>query len=201
VAVDTDLGHTVDADLGLIAGEPARVFNTSAVVPVNMYETILLPTDGSAPSEAAREHAIGLAAAYDATLHAIYVIDDKALRAARADSDVVLAGFEEQGTSLVGDVASAAADAGVACETAVLHGHPHEVITDYADEHGIDLVVMGTHGRHGVQRFLLGSVTERVVRSSAVPVLTVRGEKRTGAEADAETETETDGGSDTPGGA
>jgi nucleotide-binding universal stress UspA family protein len=141
-----------------------------------MYDTILLPTDGSAPSDAARRHAIGLASAYDATLHSIYVIDDQALRAARIDTDVVLAGFEEEGTRLVGEVAAAAAEADVACETAVLHGHPHEQITEYATEHGVDLVVMGTHGRHGVQRFLLGSVTERVVRTSSVPVLTVRGE-------------------------
>jgi nucleotide-binding universal stress UspA family protein len=140
-----------------------------------MYDTILLPVDGSAPSEAARAHAIGLAAAYDATLHAIYVVDDDALRAARIDSDVVVAGFEEEGESLVGEVATAAAEAGVACETAVLHGRPHGSIVDYADEHGVDLIVMGTHGRHGVQRILLGSVTERVVRTSPVPVLTVHG--------------------------
>jgi nucleotide-binding universal stress UspA family protein len=143
-----------------------------------MYDAILLPTDGSAPSDAAREHAVSIAAAYDATLHAIYVIDDQALRAARIDSDTIVAGFEAEGESLVGDVARAASEADVACETAVLHGHPHEVIVDYAAEHGVDLVVMGTHGRHGVQRLLLGSVTQRVVRRSPVPVLTVRGEKR-----------------------
>ncbi|WP_318568180.1 universal stress protein [Salinigranum marinum] len=148
-----------------------------------MYDTILLPTDGSAPSDAARDHAVGLAAAYDATLHAVYVIDDAALRAARIDSDVVLAGFETEGEQILDDVVAAASDVGVTCETAVLHGHTHEAITDYTDEHGVDLVVMGTHGRHGIQRFLLGSVTERVVRSSPVPVLTVRGE-----EADVEAE-------------
>jgi nucleotide-binding universal stress UspA family protein len=140
-----------------------------------MYDTILLPTDGSAPSDAARRHAIGLASAYDATLHAIYVIDDQALRAARIDTDVVLAGFEEEGSRLVGDVAAAASEADVACETAVLHGRAHEEIVEYATDNGVDLVVMGTHGRHGVQRFLLGSVTERVVRISPIPVLTVRG--------------------------
>ena len=153
------------------------MFNIAAAVFDHMYDTILLPTDGSAPSEAARDHAVGLAVAYDATLHAVYVIDDAALRAARIDSDVVLAGFEAEGEQILDDVVAAASDAGVTCETTVLHGHPHEAITDYTDEHGVDLVVMGTHGRHGIQRFLLGSVTERVVRSSPVPVLTVRGEE------------------------
>jgi nucleotide-binding universal stress UspA family protein len=141
-----------------------------------MYDRILLPTDGSGPSDAARDHAVGLAETYDATLHVIYVVNDDALRAARIDSDVVVAGFEEEGTRLVGDVASAAAAADVPCETAVLRGRPAEVITDYAAEHDMDLVVMGTHGRHGVQRLLLGSVTERVVRTSTVPVLTVQGD-------------------------
>ncbi|WP_136600858.1 universal stress protein [Salinigranum halophilum] len=141
-----------------------------------MYDTILLPTDGSGPSEAARDHAVGLASAYDATLHVVYVVDDEALRAARIDSDVVVEGFETEGETLVSEVATMAAEAGVDCETAVAHGHPHEVILEYATEHGVDLIVMGTHGRHGVSRFLLGSVTERVVRTSNVPVLTVRSE-------------------------
>lgn len=142
-----------------------------------MYETILLPTDGSGPSDAARAHAVGLAASYDATLHTIYVVDDDALRAARIDSDVVVAGFEDEGATILADVEAAAAEAGVDCETAVLHGRPAETITDYAAANGVDLVVMGTHGRHGVERVLLGSVTERVVRTSEVPVLTVRGEE------------------------
>jgi nucleotide-binding universal stress UspA family protein len=141
-----------------------------------MYDRILLPTDGSGPSDTARDHAIGLAETYGSTVHSIYIIDDDALRAARIDSDVVVAGFEEEGARLVGDVADVAAAADVPCETAVLHGRPAEVITDYAAEHDMDLVVMGTHGRHGVQRMLLGSVTERVVRTSTVPVLTVQGD-------------------------
>ena len=141
-----------------------------------MYETILLPTDGSGPSDAARDHAISLASTYDADLHVVYAVDDDTLRSARIDSDVVVAGFEEEGKRLVEEVAAAAEAAGVSCETTVIHGSPAEVITDYAAEHDIDLVVMGTHGRHGVQRILLGSVTERVVRTSTVPVLTVQGD-------------------------
>jgi nucleotide-binding universal stress UspA family protein len=141
-----------------------------------MYDTILLPTDGSAPSEVARDHAISLATAYGAALHAVYVVDDDALRAARIDSEHVRAGFEAEGGKLVDDIAAAAAAAGVACETAVLHGDPAETITDYAADHDVDLVVMGTHGRGGVQRILLGSVTERVVRTSPVPVLTIQGD-------------------------
>jgi len=58
-------------------------------------------------------------------------------------------------------------------------GEPYESVLDYADEHDIDIIVMGTHGRTGLDHHLLGSVTEKVVRTSDVPVLTVRasGEK------------------------
>ena len=56
---------------------------------------------------------------------------------------------------------------------AVRRGDPAEAILDYTEEHDVDLVVMSTHGRTGIRRFLLGSVTEQVLRSAGVPVLTV----------------------------
>lgn len=59
--------------------------------------------------------------------------------------------------------------------TEVVEGNPHEKILEYVSEHDIDMVVMGTHGRTGLDRALMGSVAERVVRRSPVPVLTVRG--------------------------
>ena len=58
-------------------------------------------------------------------------------------------------------------------EASVLSGRPHRAIVDYAAEYDVDLIVMGTHGRTGLDRYLLGSVTERVVRLSDVPVLAV----------------------------
>jgi nucleotide-binding universal stress UspA family protein len=59
-------------------------------------------------------------------------------------------------------------------EGVVAQGTPHQAILDYIGEHDIDLVVMGTHGRTGLDRYLLGSITEKVVRLSDAPVLTVR---------------------------
>jgi len=56
----------------------------------------------------------------------------------------------------------------------IISGSPHKQLIDYAERHGIDLIVMGTHGRTGLDRYLLGSVTERVVRTADMPVLTVR---------------------------
>jgi nucleotide-binding universal stress UspA family protein len=139
-----------------------------------MYAEILVPTDGSPASDAAIEHAIDLADRYDARLHALYVVDGAAYSSLEAGAEVVVEALESEGEEATGRVADAAADAGVECVTSVRSGTAYRSIHDYVDEHDIDVVVMGTHGRKGLDRYLLGSVTERVVRTSDVPVLTVR---------------------------
>ncbi|MGM0447680.1 MAG: universal stress protein [Methanobacteriota archaeon] len=139
-----------------------------------MYSEILVPTDGSPASDAAIEHAIDLAEQYGARLHALYVVDGAAYSSLEAGAEVVVEALESEGAEATKRVADAAADAGVDCVTSVTSGTAYRSIHDYVDEHGIDVVVMGTHGRKGLDRYLLGSVTERVVRTSVVPVLTVR---------------------------
>ncbi|WP_435075858.1 universal stress protein [Halorubrum sp. HHNYT27] len=139
-----------------------------------MYSQILVPTDGSPASDAAIEHAIDLAQRYDATLHALYVVDGAAYSTLEAGADVVIDALESEGDAATRRVADAAEKAGVGCETTVTSGTAYRSIRDYVDDHAIDMIVMGTHGRKGLDRYLLGSVTERVVRTSDVPVLTVR---------------------------
>ncbi|ELZ46654.1 UspA domain protein [Halorubrum distributum JCM 9100] len=139
-----------------------------------MYSEILVPTDGGPASDAAIEHAIDLANQYGARLHALYVVDGAAYSSLEAGAEIVVEALESEGEEATGRVADAAADAGVECVTSVTSGTAYRSIHDYVDEHGIDVVVMGTHGRKGLDRYLLGSVTERVVRTSDVPVLTVR---------------------------
>jgi nucleotide-binding universal stress UspA family protein len=139
-----------------------------------MYDDILVPTDGSPASDAAIDHAIDLAAQYDATLHALYVVDGTAYSTLEAGSEIVVEALEEEGESATERVTAAAADAGVSVDSTVTSGTAYRSILDYADENDIDMIVMGTHGRKGLDRYLLGSVTERVVRTSDVPVLTVR---------------------------
>ncbi len=73
----------------------------------------------------------------------------------------------------------------VRTESYICAGKPHQVILSYADHHNIDIIVMGTHGRAGLERYLLGSVTEKVVRMSDVPVVTVRRDAKTQTEATA----------------
>ncbi|GKZ15601.1 universal stress protein UspA [Haladaptatus sp. W1] len=138
-----------------------------------MYDTILVPTDGSDSAAEAARNAVELAKRFDATIHAIYVIDIGAMWPDAYEGSI-LNDLEERGKKAVAAVREPAEDAGIdVVDDVVTGGHPHRVILDYADDNDIDCIVMGTHGRRGLDRYLLGSVTERVVRMSDVPVLTV----------------------------
>ncbi|MFC6835347.1 universal stress protein [Halomarina ordinaria] len=137
-----------------------------------MYDDILFPTDGSDGAAVALEHALDLAELSGATVHVLYVADTD------RDSITVLGGqvvdaLEEEGERVVRETLDTAGDR-VDVVGEVVQGEPHATIQEYAEGHDVDLVVMATHGRQGLDRYLLGSVTERVVRTSPVPVLTVR---------------------------
>lgn len=137
-----------------------------------MYDHILVPTDGSAASRAATERAVDLAATYGATVHALSVVQP--LHTLEGGYEGVLTALETNSERFVEDVAEAARAEGVEAITAIHQGPIHREILDYVDEHDVDVVVMGTHGRTGLDRYLVGSVAEKVVRLSPVPVLTVR---------------------------
>jgi nucleotide-binding universal stress UspA family protein len=141
-----------------------------------MYRTILVPTDGSAGSDLAVEHALDLAARYDATLHLLYVVDtDVVNHYAGIDAiEGVEGALETQGAEALEAAADRAAAEGVAAERHVVEGRPHEAILDAVSMVGADLVVMGTERKSGEYRRLLGSVTERVVRMADVPVHVVK---------------------------
>jgi len=141
-----------------------------------MYDSILIPTDGSDDAKRAAEHGVQLAAAFDATVHALYVIDLPGTPRTvylRDDEDEMREEYEKYGEEVTGDVADLAAEHGVECVTAIRSGAVHERIVDYADDEGIDGIVMGT-GYKGKLGGLLGSVAEKVVRTSDVPVTTIR---------------------------
>lgn len=140
-----------------------------------MYERILVPTDGSENAGSVADQAVNLAEAFDAEIHALYVINTGALPSPEIEfrEDFVSTG-EEIGKEAVGAIADDARAKGVDVTTAIVRGTPYEAILDYADDHDVDLIVMGTHGRSGLSHFLLGSVAERVIRRSETPVLLVR---------------------------
>ena len=141
------------------------------------YDDILLPTDGSEAASAAIEHAIALAERYDATIHALSVVDLSAL-AGSYDGGAAVPGviesLEEVPSRRSARSPSDASATAWTVRTEVTQGTPYQAIGAYVEEGGIALVTMGTHGRTVLGRYLLGSVTERVVRTSEVPVLTVR---------------------------
>jgi nucleotide-binding universal stress UspA family protein len=148
-----------------------------------MYEQVLVPTDGSEAAEAAIDHAVDVASTYDARLHALYVVDASVYSSLEVGVETVVEALTEEGEKAVARVADRARAADVPVETHVVTGTAFPTILEVADDVDADLIVMATHGRRGIERYLLGSVTERVVRKSDVPVMTVRAGPEVGEEA------------------
>lgn len=138
-----------------------------------MYETIVVPTDGSPAADRAFEIALGLAQQFDASIHAIAVIELGQLPAVVDTEDADQ--YTELGTETLEELSARADETGVSVTTREIDAaaHVHRAIVDYTDEQDADLIVMGTHGKTGLNRLVLGSVTERTLRTSPVPVLTV----------------------------
>jgi len=139
------------------------------------YDSILVPTDGSEHASRAMERAVELARRHDATLHVLSVVDVMAV-GVDVRADLMIDQLEESAREAVEDAGAEAGEAGVDVVTDTIVGSIHREIRSYAEENDVDLLTMGTHGRSGVDRFLLGSVTERTLRTAPAPVLTVRGE-------------------------
>lgn len=132
-----------------------------------MYDRILVPTDGSATAEAAMAHALDLAERYGADVHVVHVIDSWAYD---TSIESAVAPLRKDGEEYVERLLEAAAGSDVPVTTAVEVGRPARHVLEYADAHDVDLVVMGTRGRGGLPRRLLGSVTDYVVTHADVPV-------------------------------
>ncbi|MFB6202046.1 MAG: universal stress protein, partial [Halorhabdus sp.] len=122
-----------------------------------MVEHILFPTDGSAGAMSTLEHVLDLAVAHEASVHVLTVDDN-----------------ESAGRELLELADERARERSIDVETVLRDGRPYREILDYAAETAVDLLVMPTHGRTGLERLLLGSVTARVIRLADVPVLTTR---------------------------
>ncbi|MFC7041860.1 universal stress protein [Halonotius sp. GCM10025705] len=140
---------------------------TAATELTGMFETIVVATDGSDSVSRAVTVALDVADRFDATVHALSVIDTDTGEDTPDRRDELNAHAEDALDLVEGET-----DQPVV--TTVREGEPAEEISAYAEEIDADLVTTGTRGRHGENRFLLGSVAERVVRICPVPVLTVR---------------------------
>lgn len=140
-----------------------------------MYRSILVPLDGSALSERALGIAATLAARLECDLHLVHVYHDRVadeLPRYGLNSDAARAAAEQYIQSAADRLRTVR---GARIDGAVLEGSPAGAIAHHIPVAGVDLVVMGSHGRTGASRFWLGSVADAVIRSATVPVLLVRG--------------------------
>jgi len=145
---------------------------------------ILVPTDFSLTSDAALAYARQFAERFGATLQLLHVLQDPFLNGPLS-SETYLTERPGVRTTIMEEAKSrlahrlTARDCDVfGARTEVVFGRDAETIVEYAADRGVDLIVMGTHGRTGMAHLLLGSVAERVVRTAHCPVLTVRSEPR-----------------------
>src|ERR1017187_787414 len=136
------------------------------------FKTILFATDFSPASHVAFEVAAALARDYKAGMIAVHVIEPVSM--GFSEYTAYVGPDEDMGLALANLQAIKAPSPRVTIEHRLLEGDPSTVIAETAAETGADLVVMGTHGRTGLTRFVMGSVAEEVLRRAPCPVLTVR---------------------------
>ncbi|MGA7329247.1 MAG: universal stress protein [Rhodomicrobium sp.] len=145
-----------------------------------MYTNILIPTDGSELAGKAVQHGIALASRIGAKITVLTVLppfhifttDTQMIEDTPAQYE---ARMQEHAKKTLGAVAQAAQAAGIACETVhIEHEHPYRAIIDAAASKGCDLIVMASHGRHGISAIVLGSETVKVLTHSKIPVLVHR---------------------------
>ncbi|ELY93756.1 uspA domain protein [Natrialba taiwanensis DSM 12281] len=133
------------------------------------YRRILLAIDGSDSSRQAGTYAFDLAAAYDATVYGIHIVETRF-----GSSDPIRRMLEQQGEESIQDARVQAARASVELVPTEREGDPAREILDFAAKQDIDLIVLGTHGRAGFDRVVMGSVASDVIREAKQAVLTVR---------------------------
>lgn len=148
-----------------------------------MYRRILVPVDGSDASMRGLTHAVGLATDQKAQLRILHVVDDLMMAPAMmeptgaADLAYILDSLRAEGKQVLQEAAAVAKKGGARVETAQVESRGRtvsDVILADAKRSKCDVIVMGTHGRRGLNRLLLGSDAERVLRDSPVPVLLTR---------------------------
>ena len=144
-----------------------------------MYSTILMPVDGSDVSNHALEEGLSLAKALGSRVILVYIVDMTIAAMPEAElgvanAEIMRRSFIEQGNNVIRAAEAAARAKGVPYESVIEEGDVHDGIVETADKRGVELVVMGTHGRRGLNRLLLGSVAQSVTKRAHCPVLLIR---------------------------
>ncbi len=146
----------------------------------DLYKKILIATDGSEYIKKAVTYAIELAKLSTAELHAVYVMDIRTDYGPKSylSTDISTEALEDflrhEGEKAIKYIEEQAGEEGLRVEKWIIKGHPAEEILKLADEQSVDMIVMGTLGRSGIEKFVLGSVADKVIRNSRIPVMTVR---------------------------
>lgn len=143
----------------------------------NMYNDILVATDGSDSSTAGVEQGVSIAESHGATVHFLHVIDvgtEMSASGVGTIADELTETLEQEADEALDEATAQANEAGVNNERVLLEGVPHESIAEYSTEHDVDLIVMGASGQSGLKEHLLGSTTDRVIRSVETSVLLAR---------------------------
>jgi len=143
------------------------------------YQKLLVATDGSKYSMAATSEAIGIAKRSGAELLVISVVPSETASPfdivhTEMQHEMIAQKEFHEGEKNVNDLLVIAKQEGVKVEGLIIEGRPYEAIVEHAQEKGVDLIVMGSHGKTGMERLLMGSVAERVVGNAACAVLIVK---------------------------
>lgn len=142
----------------------------------NSFKKIMIATDGSENTKNSVKSGIELARQTGATVYAVYVVSTDYYSSIAMDIDweTMYGGLKKEGQECLKLVEEAGKEVGVTVESVLLEGHPFSEIVDFAEKEEMDLVILGTHGRTGLDRLLLGSVAGNVVKHCKVPVMVVR---------------------------
>lgn len=146
-----------------------------------MYQHILVALDGSSFSKRALKEAVNLAGLTKGVVHPVYVVDKTPLfsYAGYYDPMTLVEALRQDGQSVLEEAEQTCVDAEVPCRSELIESDSlsddvASIVLRHAEQIHADLLVMGTHGRRGVQRLVIGSVAERVLRFSRCPVLLMR---------------------------
>jgi nucleotide-binding universal stress UspA family protein len=150
---------------------------------ITNFKKIMIATDGSACSKLAADKGIEFARLTGGTVYAVHVLSKAYLSAMDGESyssmgmnpwESIKEEFQKQGQQAVDYVKERGEIKGVNVESVLLEGNPSEELIRYAEEKNMDIIIMGTLGKTGLDRFLLGSVTGNVVRHSKIPVMVTK---------------------------
>ena len=131
-----------------------------------MFNTIMVPTDGSEYSQKAVDTALALAKKLDSTVVAVHIIDEKLIYPYEV--------LEEEGKGILHKVQEKGKEIGVKVDEILIVGSPTNDMAKITEKAGADLVVMSTHGKTGLERLIMGSVAESALKKIQVPVLLVK---------------------------